>query len=122
MNIFVTNVCPIMFTHEHFLALGEVFSLKSGREHGALTRCKDILKKPPTSLLTGRLTSFARAVDNDIKTSVIDTQEAYQTYMNMKFQEWMSRDKPLKVEFAVDIPDWIDDTTLKLMEDMEKQL
>lgn len=115
-----TSAENYMWAYEHFLSLGEVFSLKSGKEHGAIIRCKDILKKPPTSLLTGRLTSFARAMDDDIKTSVIDTQKAYQKYLNRKFQEWMTRDKPLKVEFVLDTPEWIDDTTRKLMKEMEK--
>jgi len=115
-----TSVENYTWLYEHTKALADVYEMYSGKTHASHNLLSEIVSKPPTSLLTGRLTSFARAMDDDIKTSVIDTQKAYQKYLNRKFQEWMTRDKPLKVEFVLDTPDWLDDTTRKLMANMEK--
>jgi hypothetical protein len=33
---------------------------------------------------------------------------AYQRYLNYKFKEWLSRDKPIKVQFHQKAPGWLD--------------
>lgn len=35
------------------------------------------------------------------------TEEAYQAYMNYKFSEWLTRPKPLRVEFTMRKPKWV---------------
>lgn len=40
---------------------------------------------------------------------------AYQHYLNYKFKEWITREKPIKVEFHHKAPEWLDSELLNII-------
>ena len=99
----------------HTKALGYIYTKKTGKVHGALEQCLEAISEPPKRIACGPLTRFARAMDDDLKMSIIDTHEAYKAYLNRKYLEWLTRKKPVKVEFVVATPEWLDYSILKLI-------
>ena len=42
-----------------------------------------------------------------VEFQINDVCEGYQLYLNFKFREWLSRDKPIQVQFWKQQPDWL---------------
>jgi len=91
--------------HELALALCELYLHRTGKVH----KTQEVLSV---------LSSLPRYIhDTEFKeppvcapeyySTIPDTCKAYQCYLNHKFQEWSTRDKPIPVEFWRTVPSWV---------------
>lgn len=65
-----------------------------------------VLKKAPKNTPTGELTPWAQAMPEEFQRP--DAFEAYRLYLAGKYEEWMTRTKPLNVCWTSrNIPDWL---------------
>lgn len=65
-----------------------------------------VLKKAPRNIPSGKLTPWAQAMPEEFMEE--DSTLAYQSYLIWKYDEWMTRAKPLKVCWTErDLPDWL---------------
>lgn len=99
-------------SHEDWVMLNayrmcELYSSVKGTQH-ASEAFLDACLSYPTSNKNKPFVQAPACVDDDLKMLAIvgGTPVAYKQYMNRKYNEWLSRDKPLKVEFPVKTPDW----------------
>lgn len=86
----------------HTKRMCEIYTETSGKIHKAEYVLDDLISSP--SMAVDTYTPPPACVDNDLKGLPVTT--AYRTYLNRKYNEWLGREKPLKVEFKVDTPDW----------------
>lgn len=84
----------------HFNALCEEFTFRTGKVHKSSEQIS-ALATPPWNIETGELTPLALCMPEEFqRLGLFDQTKAYQAYLNVKFQEWRSRDKPIKVEWT----------------------
>lgn len=95
-----------MWLYHHTLALGEVYELATGKVHKSIEKLSDVLSEPPKGIPDGELTELTPAMDNEFKELSCNIYEKYQKYLSSKYNEWISREKPIKVEFIVAKPEW----------------
>lgn len=69
-----------MWHYEHFVAIGEEFKFRFGKEHGSLSKLKDVLADVPRNVPDVGLTDFAQAMKNYPHCMV--KQNAVQAYRN----------------------------------------
>lgn len=84
----------------HFKALCEEFTHRTGKIHKSGELIKQ-LQWLPTGIKQGSQTPFALCVSEELTgISDLDVHGRYQAYLNVKFAEWRSRDKPIKVKWT----------------------
>ena len=86
----------------------ELYTLKSGKKH-ASEKVLDVLITHPITLYDNGFKRPPACVDDDLKhlAESHSVKYAYKAYLNRKYQEWLDRDKPLKVEWVLSKPTWI---------------
>lgn len=84
--------------------LCRLYTERTGKTHKT-EAVLDILEKPPASLSDEGFIEPPICTSDEFKL-VGDTVRAYQMYLNSKFKEWLSRERPMKVEFMTK-PDWV---------------
>ena len=90
--------------YNYTMALLCVYEATTGKVHGC-SKYMDALAITPKNMKGIMFSEPPKCVDDDLKH--LDTVTAYQLYLKRKYSEWQSREKPLKVEFAFGIPDWM---------------
>lgn len=87
--------------------LHSIYEAHSGKTH-ASKRILQALEKTPENIPDNGFVMPTPAMDDKFKAVAIFHGRcvAYQEYLKEKFQEWLDRDKPLKVEFPCGIPEW----------------
>lgn len=91
------------------LALCENYTLAAGKIHKTQATL-ETLKTLPVNIPLIEWNEPPIAAPDKFKMKVIlglSVCEAYQQYLCEKFQEWLQRDKPLKVEWYLDQPEWV---------------
>lgn len=104
------------WAYEHFVALCDVYESDRKKVHATAERLREVLKNPPKGIRTGKLTSFPKAMPDKFSGISSDPTVCYQKYLNHKFSEWLSREKPIKVDFAIDTPKWLSNNVRKLLD------
>lgn len=96
------------WAYMHFGALCEEYTYRTKKFHKSIELLLD-LDALPKNIKRGGLTEFAMAIpDKHKRLGVFDVTKAYQSYLNEKFAEWLSRDKPLSVEWRNrEKPEWV---------------
>ena len=88
------------WAYEHFKALLDEYTFRTGKVHKS-SELLVSLAKQPSKIEIGEKTAFAMAMpDEHKKLGIFDPTKAYQSYLNSKFQEWLARPKPMKVEWT----------------------
>lgn len=87
--------------------LCELYTERSGKRHKT-EDVLDVLVELPSGIQCHGFINPPACVSDELKKKAFDIGviKAYREYLNEKFGEWLSRDKPLKVEFNVK-PDWV---------------
>lgn len=87
--------------------LHKIYEEHSGKTH-ASKRILKALGKLPENIAGNGFVMPAPAMPDKFKAHAIFEGRcvAYQMYLKEKFQEWLDRDKPLKVEFPCGQPNW----------------
>ena len=82
--------------YKHFIALGDEYKYRYGREHGSITKLKSALYFKPDNIMdTGEMSTVAQAMPDQYKDN--DPIKAYRNYcINEKhYAKWeRGRDKP----------------------------
>lgn len=86
--------------YNHFKALCREFTYRTGKVHKSSEQLQ-ALWLWPKGIKAGKLTPFALCASEEFTgVSGLDVHQRYQAYLNAKFAEWRSRDKPIKVEWT----------------------
>lgn len=93
--------------YEHFKALCEVYEADSGRVHATAQKLLKVLSEPPIGLPDKGLTPIAVCMPLEFQVKGLGSDVCYQNYLKDKYSEWMSREKPVKVEFPIEVPEWV---------------
>lgn len=93
--------------YSHFKTLGEVYELRSDKVHKTIKKLLDTLVEAPRAIPDSGVTRFTKCMPDNIKNKYIDPCDAYRVYMNVKYREWQGREKPIKLEWTLDIPNWV---------------
>lgn len=90
------------------LRLSEIYTQKSGKIHKSSLALAQMLDAPKNIPQKG-FTEPPVAADDKFKAIAVMQGAAigYQHYLNSKHAEWRSRAKPMKVEFPVSKPHWV---------------
>lgn len=104
----------------HFKALCEAYTKSTGKVHLTDKKLSGVLSQPPAGIPVGHLTVFAKAMPDEYKGISSNPTVCYQKYLNAKYTEWLSRPKPIKVEFPLDTPSWVSDTVRNLIKQQGK--
>jgi len=112
--------------YKHFIALGDEYTYRYGKEHASLTKLRDVLKPCPSSLTFDALfgdiniTTVAQAMPDQYKND--DPIKAYRDYCihEKHYAKWeKGRDKPkwwVKVKEELDEAQAIDDYYMSIAE------
>lgn len=98
--------------YQHFVALCEEFTHRTGKVHKT-SELLVLLAKKPYNIPQGERQEFVMCMPDEYKKKAFsglsfDPTKAYQAYLVDKFAEWCCRDKPLKVEWTNrNKPSWI---------------
>lgn len=94
--------------YEHFKALLGEFTFRTGKIHKSSEQLQ-ALGRWPENIEAGPVQPFALCMPNEFAIlGLFDQTKAYQAYLNVKFAEWRSRDKPIKVEWTNrPMPSWV---------------
>lgn len=94
--------------YNHFKALCREFTARTGKTHKSSEQLQ-ALWLWPKGIKAGELTPFALCVSEEFTgVSDLNVHQRYQAYLNVKFAEWRSRDKPIKVEWTNRAkPSWV---------------
>ena len=82
--------------YKHFIALGDEYKHRYDREHGSITKLKDVLEPCPLNINEGKMTPVAQAMPDKYK-RLYDPIQAYRDYcINEKhYAKWeQGRAKP----------------------------
>ena len=82
--------------YKHFIALGNEYKYRYGREHGSITKLKDVLEPCPLNINEGEMSTVAQAMPDKYK-RLYDPIQAYRDYcINEKhYAKWeKGRAKP----------------------------
>lgn len=110
-----------LWAYEHFKALCGFYKEATSKTHATEAKLLRVLSQVPSKLRgKDKLTPFAKAMPPEYKGISSDATLCYQKYLNAKYSEWLSRDKPIKVEFVVDTPSWLCKNVIKLIDNMNK--
>lgn len=93
--------------YQCLMQLHKLYSDRTAKEH-ALLRLRHKLKYPPELLECNGFTRPPKAMP-DAFNRIDCVCTAYQHYLNSKFNEWLRRDKPMKLSFTCSTPRWLDD-------------
>jgi hypothetical protein len=86
--------------YRHLTALCNEFTFRTGKTHKTSEQLW-ALADFPLQIKIGTLTPFALCMPEEFaRLGLFDQTLAYQGYLNVKFAEWRSRDKPIKVEWT----------------------
>lgn len=90
------------------LELCRIYHKYSGKEHATLAKL-ELLKQHPKSIPCKCFKEPPVAAPDKFRAIKIfeGSCKAYQQYLRSKFEEWQSRDKPIKVEFYEEVPYWL---------------
>ena len=84
----------------HFKALLDEFTFRTGKLHKSGEQLYT-LRFLPENITRNIPTPFALCMPEEFaRLGLFDQTKAYQAYLNVKFAEWRSRDKPIKVEWT----------------------
>lgn len=92
------------------MQLHKLYSDRSGKEHKLRSLAMTTLRYPPELLACNGFTEPPVAAPKEFKEMVEDGHSAcvaYQFYLNSKFREWVSRERPMRVEFTTRKPSWL---------------
>ena len=64
--------------YKHFIALGNEYKYRYGREHGSITKLKDVLEPCPLNINKEKMTPLAQAMPHEYKND--DPIKAYRDY------------------------------------------
>jgi len=81
--------------YKHFIALGNEYKYRYGREHGSITKLKDVLEPCPLNINKEKMTPPAQAMPHEYKND--DPIKAYRDYCTHEkhYAKWeKGRDKP----------------------------
>ena len=105
-SIFVRDSIESYFwTYLNFKFLCERFENYAGKKHKT-SLWLDFLSNAPKKLSTTKKFEPVAVVPQEMKENTIEV--AYRQYLNYKFLEWQSREKPVKIEYPdVEPPHWL---------------
>tara|TARA_R100000541_G_C1897352_1_gene84077 strand:+ start:90340 stop:90789 length:450 start_codon:yes stop_codon:yes gene_type:complete len=91
------------------LELCNMYTAATGKTHKTHDTLVQLLQ-PPVNIENKPFKVPPVAAPNSFKMLVVlgkTTEHAYQEYLKSKFEEWLNRDKPLKVAFCCGDPEWL---------------
>lgn len=94
--------------YKHFEALLTEFIFRTGKIHKSSEQLQALYYLPKNIRADGQ-TPFSLCMPEEFaRLGLFDQTKAYQAYLNVKFAEWRSRDKPIKVEWTNrPTPGWV---------------
>ncbi|NIU00987.1 MAG: hypothetical protein GWN01_08670 [Nitrosopumilaceae archaeon] len=95
-----------VWAYEHFKALGELYEVSTGKVHKTIYKLQDALQCPPVNISSTKLTLPTPAVPHKYM-RFKNVPSIYKNYLNDKFLEWTTRDKPVKLHWYLGKPDWV---------------
>lgn len=90
------------------MQLHKLYSDRTCKEHALYKLARNTLKYPPELLACNGFTRPPVAAPDAFK-RMDDVCLAYQAYLNDKFDEWLSRDKPMRLTYTCKRPRWLHD-------------
>lgn len=92
---------------EHLAALLAIYIFRTGKRHKVEDRYIHLMHVPKNIPISG-FVDPPRAMPDDLKydTSIITT-EAYQLYLDRKYNEWVNRERPIKLVFFEKAPNFV---------------
>lgn len=95
------------WAYDHFKALCSEYTFRTGKVHKS-SELLISLAKLPSKIEIGERTCFAMAMPESFqKLGIFDQTKAYKAYLNSKFKEWLSRPKPISVDWGLrGAPEW----------------
>tara|TARA_Y100000296_G_scaffold9503_1_gene11049 strand:+ start:1368 stop:1889 length:522 start_codon:yes stop_codon:yes gene_type:complete len=102
-----------MYVYALFSALCTLFEQRTGKTH-ATARLIPLLKLPPVNIPVGALTPILLAMPDEYKQQ--NKEQAYKDYLNDKYLDWLTREKPVDVSFPCGIPYWISNDIKQIIE------
>ena len=100
------SVYNYQWAYKHFKALCHVYAENTGKVHKTADKLLQVLEKAPAKIPQGKHTLPTPAVPDKYK-NLGDVPTVYKRYLNDKFKEWTSREKPVKVEWYGSKPGWV---------------
>ena len=96
-----------MWLYECAKELCKQYTLRTGKVHKTESVIDALIEPPPVLLDQGFNEPPVAAPDEFRGIKIFQgAEKAYQAYLNSKFKEWLSREKPLDVVF-VNKPEWV---------------
>lgn len=89
-----------------FVSLCNIYENATGREHKT-SRLTVPLSIIPTNIPDGEFTEPPMAMPDDFKTE--NVKESYKSYIKSKYSDWSTRKRKMKVEWYVQIPEWVNE-------------
>jgi hypothetical protein len=102
-----------MYVYALFSALCTLFEQRTGKTH-ATARLIPLLKLPPVNMPVGALTPILLAMPDEYKQQ--NKEQAYKDYLNDKYLDWLTREKPVDVSFPCGIPSWVSNDIKQMIE------
>lgn len=105
------SVHHYFWLYSHFCSLCDLYTSNTGKVHKTDTKLREVLAIHPSVLpLPFRLPPMC--MPDEFKSD--NVCKSYQTYLTNKYQEWQTRDKPLKVIYPHGSPSWYTNNTTKM--------
>lgn len=88
-------------------ALCDEYTFRTGKVHKSSEKLSALSTAPKNiSEKYGTMTHIPKAMPDEFKEK--DVVQSYKNYLNAKFIEWRTRDKPIKVDWGVrGCPEWV---------------
>lgn len=95
--------------YQCLMQLHKLYSDRTGKEHKLRSLAITTLRYPPELLACNGFSEPPVAAPEQFKDMVssVGVCAAYHAYLRYKFSEWLSRDKPMRVEFTTRKPSWL---------------
>lgn len=92
----------------HLYQLLMLYTENTGKVHKVTERMTSLVKAPIGISYTEGFTEPPRAMPDDLKEDqTISTEEAYKLYLDRKYHEWSTRERPMKIMFMYNKPDYV---------------
>lgn len=100
------NLNHYKWLFKYTLELCSIYTDRSNKIHKCFEERLPILATPPKNITKGMFTPPPACMPDEFKhkTSVA---RSYRAYLNAKYLEWSTRDKPMKIEFHHGKPEWL---------------
>lgn len=100
------SVSHYMWLYQHMAAMMGLYTKVRGKVHGTEDRCLDVLSEIPKAIPVKPSTQPPICMPDEYKVGGVC--KSYQNYLGSKYAEWRSRAKPIKVDYPLGKPNWLE--------------